>query len=131
MFYILVLMKIVHVLEWPFCYTQNMSYILFVCCGISVYVPHCGYSAEHLEQTYDQLRYITSKARRSNKKIIGGRDFNTQFGIGIRGLLLDQFAEEFGLNVTNASGLETNVDWTFRSSVGVCRRLDFIFASQN
>ena len=44
---------------------------------------------------------------------------------------MDQFAQEFGLNVTNASSPETNVDWTFRSSMGVCRRLDFILASQN
>ena len=36
-------------------------------CGISVYAPHRGYSAEHLEQTYNQLRCIASKARRSNK----------------------------------------------------------------
>lgn len=84
-----------------------------------------------MDETYDQLRCITSKTCRSNKKIIVGGDFNTQFGIGIRGVSLDQFAKEFGLNVLNASSPETNADWTFRSNMGVCRRLDFIIASQN
>ena len=31
---------------------------------ISVYVPHCGYSAQNLEETYDELRCCVSEARR-------------------------------------------------------------------
>ena len=56
---------------------------------------------------------------------------NTQFGVGIRGLLLDVFAHEFGLSISNANAPETNFDWTFRSSMGVCRRLDYILVSMS
>ena len=95
-------------------------------CGIATYIPHCGYSAAHLEQTYDQLRCITSKAYRSNKRIVIGGDFNTQHGVGVRGLMLDEFAREFRLDITNASSPQLIDDWTFESSMGV-RRLLKIF----
>ena len=39
--------------------------------------------------------------------------------------------EEFCLSITNASAFETHNDWTFRSSMGVCRKLDYIIASRN
>ena len=34
------------------------------------------------------------------------------------------------MSITNASGPETITDWTFRSSMGVCRRLDYILVSR-
>ena len=71
-----------------------------------------------------------SKAYRSRKRIIIGGDFNTQFDVGIRGVALRQFAEEFGLCITNTTDSETSTNWTFESSMGVRRRLDFILASR-
>merc|ERR1712086_101146 len=65
--------------------------------SIATYVPHCGYSVQQLEQTYDQLRCVVSEARRSKRAVIVGGDFNTQIGIGRRGILLEQLSEEFGL----------------------------------
>ena len=61
-------------------------------CAISTYVPHCGYSREDFDETYNQLRCLVSKAHRSCKRIIIGGDFNTQFGVGIRGVELEQFS---------------------------------------
>ena len=60
--------------------------------------------------------------------IIGG-DFNTQISVGIRGILLEQFAQEFGLCITNGTIPENINDWTFRSSMGTKRRLDYVLAS--
>ena len=40
-----------------------------------------------------------------------------------------QFAQEFGLCVTNAKNPETDTDWTFDSNMGIRRRLDFVLAS--
>lgn len=99
-------------------------------CAISTYIPHCGYCREDFDETYNQLRCIVTKAYRSCKRIIVGGDFNTQFGIGSRGFALEQFAEEFDLCITNARSPEIDTDWTFESSMGVRRRLDFVLASK-
>ena len=40
---------------------------------------------------------MTSKASKRNKRIVVGGDFNTQYGIGNRGLLFDEFAKDIGL----------------------------------
>ena len=98
-------------------------------CGIATYLPHCGYSVADLEQTYNQLRCITSKAFRSNRRIIIGGDFNTQVNVGNRGTMLKEFAHEFSLCIFNVCVEESNVDWTFESSMGVRRRLDYILVS--
>ena len=98
-------------------------------CAISTYVPHCGYSREDFDETYNQLRCLVSKAHRLCKRIIIGGDFNTQFGVGIRGVALEQFSQEFGLCITNARNPEIDTDWTFESSMGIRRRLDFVLAS--
>ena len=72
---------------------------------------------------------MVSKTHRFGKRVIIGGDFNTQFGVGMRGTTLEQFAQEFGLCITNATNSETDTDWTFESSMGVRRRLDFVLAS--
>jgi endonuclease/exonuclease/phosphatase family metal-dependent hydrolase len=98
--------------------------------SIAVYVPHCGYSVEDLEQTYNQLRCVTSEACHSKKAIIIGGDFNTQLNVGRRGILLQQFSDEFGLQITNNSIAEHRDNWTFRSSTGITRRLDYVLAAK-
>ena len=97
---------------------------------ISTYLPHCGYSQEEIDETYNQLRCLVSKAYRSNKRVIICGDFNTQSNVGNRGIALDQFVLEFRLCATNASDADANVNWTFESSMGVRRRLNFALASK-
>ena len=99
--------------------------------SIAVYVPHCGYSVQDLEQTYEQLRYAISDARRLHRAVIIGGDFNTVLSIGFRGILIKQLSEEFGLRITNGTIPESANDWTFCSSMGITRRLDYIFASHS
>ena len=99
--------------------------------SIAVYVPHCGYSAQALEETYEQLRCSVSEAQKSKRRIIIGGDFNTCLKFGTRGILLEQFSKEFGLCISNGTIPETNDDWTFRSSMGIKRRLDYILSSNS
>ena len=44
-------------------------------------------------------------------------------------MALEQFSQEFGLCITNARNPEIDTDWTFESSMGIRRRLDFVLAS--
>ena len=97
--------------------------------SIAVYVPHCGYSAYHLEQTYEQLRCTVSEAYRKKRAVIIGGDFNTVVNVGIRGILLEQFVQEFSLCNTNGTIPENNEDWTFCSCMGIKRRLDYVLSS--
>ena len=57
--------------------------------------------------------------------VIGG-DLNTQVNVGTCGTLLEHFSQEFSLCITNGSIPEAIDDWTFRSSMGVKRRLDYV-----
>ena len=51
--------------------------------------------------------------------------------MGVRGIMLEQFSQEFGLCISNGTIPETNNGWTFRSSMGIKRRLDYILSSNN
>ena len=67
--------------------------------SIATYIPHCGYSVQDLEETYEQLRCIVSEPRRLHRAVIIGGDFNTQLIVGLRGILIKQLADEFGLRI--------------------------------
>ena len=62
--------------------------------NIAVYAPHCGYSAQVLDETYEQLRCSVFEAKRQKKTVIDGGDFNTQLNVGVRGIFLEQFTQE-------------------------------------
>ena len=94
---------------------------------ISVYMPHMGYPAEELETVYDQLHQIVEAASRLGLKVVIGGDVNTQLDVGRRGDLLSELCHSFELNVANDQP-GTN-SWTFCSSLGVKRRLDYIIYS--
>ena len=44
---------------------------------VAVYMPHCGYSVEHFEDTFDQLRYVLDQATYQKRRIILGGNFNS------------------------------------------------------
>ena len=99
---------------------------------IAVYVPHAGFSLEFLEQTYDQLHQALTNANRTGHTIVIGGDFNSQWGIGLRGQKMAEMAAAFNLSLVNGNGNGRDEDsWTFRSSLGYLRRIDFIFASSS
>ena len=86
------------------------------------YAPHAGYPKVDLDFFYDQLRVCLEEAWQMGHTIIVGGDFNTQVGVGIRGLLLDELAHSFDLVVANSDG-DGEQHWTFESSMGVRRRI--------
>ena len=77
---------------------------------------------------YDQLWVCLEEAWRMGHTIIVGGDFNTQVVFGIRELLLDEVAHSFDLVVANSDG-DGEQHWTFESSMGVRRRIDFVLCS--
>ena len=97
---------------------------------IAAYAPHAGYKIEDLQSFYDSLCFITSDARAKGYISILGGDFNTQLDVGLRGSLLNEYANAYDLSIANSAGSGyTSDSWTFCSSVGVKRRLDYIMAS--
>ena len=53
--------------------------------AVAVYMPHCGYTQDEFDETYDQLRCISGKAQTQRRRLIIGGDFNSQINVGYRG----------------------------------------------
>lgn len=98
---------------------------------VAVYVPHAGYSVEDFDETFDQLRYTLQIGRNLKRRLVVGGDFNCQLNVGTRGDALDNLISCFGLQISNDSMNDCENQWTFRSSLGVKRRIDFIMASKS
>lgn len=107
----------------------DIQFDTFVLRTVVVYMPHAGYSHEYLMSVYDQLQACVEEAVQHKYKIVVGGDFNTQLNVGARGSLLHEFAAMFDLFVANSDTSSAN--WTFSSSMGVRRRIDFILHSAN
>ena len=79
---------------------------------------------EALRTVYDMLRVVLDEAERLHCKFVVAGDFNTELNVGHRGNFLDEFACMSRLQLAN---YETHDDsWTFCSSPGVRRTIDFI-----
>ena len=72
------------------------------------------------------------EARRRSFRIILGGDFNTVLNFGDRGAILDDVLNDFGLRTANdPTTLSWEQRWTFQSSSGIRRQIDYIFYSSN
>lgn len=92
---------------------------------VSVYMPHAGYPIDDLRRLYEQLQFVLEDARRRGFTYMVGGDFNTQLGVGTRGDLLEQMCLAYGLAVLNRDS-RIQESWTFESSMGIRRRIDFL-----
>jgi len=96
----------------------------------AVYLPHAGYIAEALDQVYEQVHQTLTQAVRDGYATVVGGDFNSQWGFGVRGQEMAEMAAAFNLKVVNGEGHGRDEhSWTFKSSLGQVRRIDFIFTS--
>ena len=97
---------------------------------ISVYMPHAGYPHSAIRECYTNLRNAVSWAREFSQLLVIGGDFNTTLdNVGPRGVLLQEFTDELNIQITNVqAGDDFDKIWTFRSSMGIRRRLDYILA---
>ena len=97
---------------------------------LAVYFPHAGYPKADLKKMSNELRKNLKDAGRSNMKCIIAGDFNTSLHIGERGAILDDIANEFGLEICNRHGYCAQADiWTFRSSMNIKCHIDYILTS--
>ena len=99
---------------------------------VAAYAPHSGYSRDVLDKFYEDLHACLEDARGKRFQLVVGGDFNTQLNTGFRGTLLQDVGETFDLIITNDDDNHIcNMDtWTFESSRGLRRRIDFIMCSQ-
>ena len=98
-----------------------------ICRLISIYMPHAGYPHDDLRKMYDQLHWVLAEAQKMRYVSVIGGDFNTQWNVGRRGDMIREFSHMFGLCLANHEHLPAT--WTFRSSTGIKRQLDFILFS--
>ena len=97
----------------------------------AIYVPHAGYADADLRLVYDGLYCVLEEARSNSFACIVGGDFNTQLHIGMRGDLLMQTLHMYQLHVANDDDSDHDNTWTFCSSMGVKRRIDYILYTRN
>ena len=96
----------------------------------AVYMPHAGYPDPDLRLVYERLHQILEDARSKSFACIVGGDFNTQLHVGLRGDLLQQTLHMYQLHVANGDS-EPDNSWTFCSSMGIKRRIDYILYTRN
>ena len=96
---------------------------------VGTYLPHAGYKFEEFTSCLQDLRTIVMDAQSKSMRIIMGGDFNAEIGRGLRGATLMNFVCELGLNLCNVQEEQDfSSEWTFRSSLGRLRRIDYIVA---
>lgn len=96
---------------------------------ISAYMPHAGYKESVLEAAYDDLSHAVRWARSFCGVVLIGGDFNTTVAGGLRSAKLLDFAAGHGLTITNEQeDAPINEKYTFESSLGRWRQLDYILA---
>ena len=95
---------------------------------IVVYMPHAGYHAPVLDLTYDELTNATRWAYAYSRSVIVGGDFNTTLvSTSPRCQKLHEYANGFNLVISNEQDNHPiGNKWTFESSMGVRRQLDYI-----
>ena len=97
---------------------------------ISVYVPHAGYSWDEFDDCMTDTGRLVMEAVDQNKHILIGGDFNLTLYHGDRGRYMQDFCGQHNLFVANSEGDDTDENvWTFKSSLGTLRRIDFILGS--
>ena len=97
----------------------------------AVYVPHAGYSQGELDTCYDQLDIAVQGGTRANRINIVGGDFNSQRDVGTRGDSLRSFVSKNALRIANLHFTKRwDQTWTFKSSTGILRQIDFILVSR-
>ena len=96
---------------------------------ISAYAPHCGYGRGALQTFYSDLHNQLHGVRSSGRHVVIGGDFNTQVHAGWRSDVMKDFAAEHGLEIlSDRLDVPWSKRWTFESTLGHRRQLDYILA---
>ena len=100
---------------------------------IAAYAPHAGYSEQDFANFFEQLHSALHGAYRDGRRVILGGDLNLQIDVGKRGEQFASLCSGFGLLITNDDDHHDPLEdtWTFCSSMGIKRRIDFIASSRS
>ena len=100
---------------------------------IAAYAPHAGYSEQDFTNFFEQLHSALHGAYKDGCGVILGGDLNLQIDVGKRGEQFASLCSGFGLIITNDDDHHDQLvdTWTFCSSVGIKRRIDFIASSRS
>ena len=79
----------------------------------------------------EQHRAAISEARRCNAHITIRGNLNTVLGTGYRGEMLEELVDAFGSIIANDAGNGGDGSWTFESTIGIRRCLDYILVSRS
>ena len=93
-------------------------------------MPHAGYPWQDFVNQLDILEQLVMQGKDHGYYILIGGDFNLDLGQGARGQALEDFCSEFEMIIANDSDDPSADDnWTYVSTAGVRRRIDFILYS--
>jgi len=99
---------------------------------IAAYVPHSDYTFQVFEEIINEMRGVLEDGRKLKYKCILGGDLNTQIGHGDRSNYLWDLFQELGMTITNLSDDSLPEEkWTFRSSLGILRQLDYVISDDS
>ena len=103
--------------------TDRVSTFEFTAYGITmravaVYAPYAGYPIQDFDDTFDQLRYVLQQGKHLKRRLVVGGDLNCHLDIGVRGVVLRDSPNAFGLNITNEATNQWENEWAFCSSMG-------------
>ena len=94
---------------------------------IAVYLPHAGYPLCDLDSTYENLINATQWAYSFSRAVVVGGDFNTTLHENMRCQKLHEYSNMFNMVIANEQeNVSVENKWTFESSMGVRRQLDYI-----
>ena len=94
--------------------------------------PHAGYPVANLDHNYDNAINTVTWAYQHTRSVVIGGDFNTVLTGNQRSQKLYDFIGRFNLTLANEQENEPmNDKWTFQSSLGVRRQLDYIRVGPN
>ena len=98
---------------------------------IVVYLPHAGYNWKYFMVMISDIEGLVMEAIEKHSSLLIVGDFNLTLNRGDRGNIMDEFCSAFSLNIANGGTLEDASDtWTWRSSFGNLRRIDYILHSR-
>ena len=101
-----------------------------ICMAVSVYLPHAGYVWADFVFCLEIVFAMVREAQERGYSVIVAGDFNSNhLHHGPRGQALQELSSQFQLSIVNGHGpTEGEDNWTFKSSLGVVTRIDYILA---
>ena len=115
----------VHLYSLDFVFARNKFRVFAIC------APHADFPFRDFHDLMSLLTELAISAKKDGFIVIIGGDFNCQLDIGSRGEILRELSAICHLRIANEIHGDMTIEdhWTFESSMGIRRQLDFILCS--